>query len=112
MATNEDGSIDIMTGGRKLRVNVANEIDPKSLVRGQELMLNEAMNVIAVRQFESQGEVVTLKEILDAQRAIVVGHADEERVVHLADPLQADRKSTRLNSSHTVISYAVFCLKK
>ena len=89
MATNEDGSIDIMTGGRKLRVNVANEIDPKSLVRGQELMLNEAMNVIAVRQFESQGEVVTLKEILDAQRAIVVGHADEERVVHLADPLQA-----------------------
>src|SRR5260221_9714649 len=25
---------------------------------------------------------------------------------------QADRKSTRLNSSHTVISYAVFCLKK
>src|SRR5438034_7943488 len=26
--------------------------------------------------------------------------------------LQPDRKSTRLNSSHTVISYAVFCLKK
>src|SRR5256885_12889223 len=28
------------------------------------------------------------------------------------DPLAADRKSTRLNSSHLVISYAVFCLKK
>src|SRR5260221_10402208 len=28
------------------------------------------------------------------------------------DPVQTDRKSTRLNSSHTVISYAVFCLKK
>src|SRR5436190_15005248 len=27
-------------------------------------------------------------------------------------PLREDRKSTRLNSSHTVISYAVFCLKK
>src|SRR5437588_8459211 len=27
-------------------------------------------------------------------------------------PYAADRKSTRLNSSHTVISYAVFCLKK
>src|SRR5438034_3586073 len=27
-------------------------------------------------------------------------------------PLSGDRKSTRLNSSHTVISYAVFCLKK
>src|SRR5260221_6951826 len=32
----------------------------------------------------------------------------------MADPpgWQIDRKSTRLNSSHTVISYAVFCLKK
>jgi proteasome-associated ATPase len=89
MSLNEDGSIDITTGGRKLRVNVAQDIDPKSLVRGQEVMLNEAMNVIAVRHFESQGEVVTLKEILDSERAIVVGHADEERVVHLADPLMA-----------------------
>jgi len=87
MATNEDGTVDLMTAGRKLRVNVANEIDPKSLVPGQELMLNEAMNVIAVREFESQGEVVTLKEILDARRAVVVGHADEERVVMIADPL-------------------------
>src|SRR5436190_24140245 len=30
----------------------------------------------------------------------------------LGDDRQLDRKSTRLNSSHTVISYAVFCLKK
>src|SRR5256885_8729927 len=30
----------------------------------------------------------------------------------LIDPLSEDRKSTRLNSSHLVISYAVFCLKK
>ena len=87
LATNDDGTIDIITSGRKMRVAVHPEIDPKSLVKGQELMLNEAMNVIAVRQFEQQGEVVTLKEILDAHRAVVVGHADEERVVSLADPL-------------------------
>src|SRR5438034_5881350 len=31
---------------------------------------------------------------------------------HLAGLVSIDRKSTRLNSSHTVISYAVFCLKK
>src|SRR5947207_9908860 len=30
----------------------------------------------------------------------------------LAAVVRRDRKSTRLNSSHTVISYAVFCLKK
>jgi len=87
LGTNEDGTIDISTAGRKLRVNVASEIDPKSLAPGQELMLNEAMNVISVREFERQGEVVTLKEMLDSQRAIVVGHSDEERVVYLADPL-------------------------
>jgi proteasome-associated ATPase len=87
LALNEDGTVDVSTGGRKLRVNVANEIDPKSLVRGQELMLNEAMNVIAARAFEAQGEVVKLKEVLDAERAIVVAHADEEKVVLLADPL-------------------------
>src|SRR5438034_2871426 len=34
-----------------------------------------------------------------------------DRVVFVGQPV-ADRKSTRLNSSHTVISYAVFCLKK
>src|SRR5215467_15538583 len=31
---------------------------------------------------------------------------------HRRSPQEADRKSTRLNSSHLVISYAVFCLKK
>src|SRR5258708_10071782 len=31
---------------------------------------------------------------------------------HLASPTSSDRKSTRLNSSHQIISYAVFCLKK
>ena len=87
LATNEDGTVDITTGGRKLRVAAHPEIDPKSLVKGQEVMLNEAMNIIAARQFEVSGEVVQLKEILDANRAIVVGHADEERVVYLADPL-------------------------
>ncbi len=89
LTTNEDGTIDIITSGRKMRVSVHPDIDPKALVKGQELMLNEAMNVIGVRQFEVAGEVVTLKEILDANRAIVVGHADEERVVSLADPLLA-----------------------
>lgn len=91
LSTSEDGTVDIMTSGRKLRVNVHPEIDPKSLVKGQEVLLNEAMNVIAVRTFEVQGEVVTLKEILDAERAIVVGHGDEERVVLLAEPLRGQR---------------------
>src|SRR5690606_42043612 len=35
-----------------------------------------------------------------------------DRGEHGRDPLGVDRKSTRLNSSHVKISYAVFCLKK
>src|SRR5438034_2875746 len=37
---------------------------------------------------------------------------DAIRSIPVALPNNEDRKSTRLNSSHTVISYAVFCLKK
>src|SRR5258708_29558121 len=45
------------------------------------------------------------------------GHANKTRRVAGMDPLgptvgRQDRKSTRLNSSHQIISYAVFCLKK
>jgi len=68
-------------------VNCHPDIDPKSLVKGQEVMLNEAMNIVSVRHFEIQGEVVRLKELLDSTRAIVVLRGDEERVVQLADPL-------------------------
>ena len=89
LGINDDGTIDISSSGRKLRVAVHPDIDPKSLARGQELMLNEAMNVIGVRHFEQQGEVVTLKEIVDATRALVVGHTDDEKVVLLSDPLAA-----------------------
>src|SRR5260221_8117068 len=49
--------------------------------------------------------LATLQQL--GQRRIIAGG----RGIH-ADIGKADRKSTRLNSSHTVISYAVFCLKK
>jgi proteasome-associated ATPase len=85
----EDGTVDIFTSGRKLRVAVSPEVKVGELKHGQEVMLNEAMNVVAARGFERAGEVVMLKELLDGgDRALVVGHADEERVVYLADILR------------------------
>jgi len=85
----EDGTVDIFTSGRKLRVAVSPEVDTALLQHGQEVMLNEAMNVVAARGFERAGDVVMLKEILDGgDRALVIGHTDEERVVHLADALR------------------------
>jgi proteasome-associated ATPase len=88
---NDDDTVDIFTGGRKLRVAVSPTVDLDSLSRGQEVMLNEAMNVVAALDFESIGEVVTLKEVLaDGERALVVGHTDEEKVVRLAEPLRLE----------------------
>ncbi|MDP9844498.1 proteasome ATPase [Streptosporangium lutulentum] len=84
----EDGTVEVFTGGRKLRVNVSPAVDVDSLKRGQEVMLNEALNVVEALGFEELGEIVMLKELLeDGQRALVISHADEERVVKLADSL-------------------------
>ncbi|MFD9498518.1 proteasome ATPase [Streptomyces sp. NPDC060035] len=88
LQVNEDGTCDIFTGGRKLRVNVSPSVELDGLRRGQEVMLNEALNVVEAMEFERAGDIVTLKEILeDGERALVVGHTDEERVVRLAEPL-------------------------
>ncbi|MDT4908095.1 MAG: proteasome-associated ATPase [Pseudonocardiales bacterium] len=85
----EDGTVDIFTSGRKLRVAVSPEVTVETLTHGQEVMLNEAMNVVAARGNERVGDVVMLKEILEGgDRALVIGHTDEERVVHLADVLR------------------------
>ena len=86
----DDGTADIFTGGRKLRVTLSPTIDVTELRRGQEVMLNEAMNVVRVLEFERQGDVVMLKEVLEGgDRALVLGHTDEERIVMLADTLMA-----------------------
>jgi proteasome-associated ATPase len=88
LSRHEDGTVDIFTGGRKLRVVLSPDIDAEALRRGQEVMLNEALNVVKALEFERQGDVVMLKEILEGgDRALVIGHTDEERVVMIADNL-------------------------
>jgi proteasome-associated ATPase len=89
LEANDDGSVDIFTGGRKLRVSVSPNVEAAELRRGQEVMLNEALNVVAAMEYESIGDIVMLKELLeDGERALVIGHTDEERVVRLAEPLR------------------------
>jgi proteasome-associated ATPase len=82
-----DGTVDILTGGRKMHVAVSPTVDVEDLGIGREVMLNEAMNVVAVHGFEVVGEVVTIKERLDDGRVLVVARADEERVCRLAESL-------------------------
>ncbi len=85
----EDGTADVFTGGRKMRVAISPGIELAELRPGQEVVLNEALNVVIARGYESVGEVVQLKEVLeDGVRALVISHADEERVARLAEPLR------------------------
>lgn len=89
---NDDDSVDVFTGGRKLRVHVSPNVDLDALQRGQEVMLNEALNVVAAFAFEQVGEVVMLKEVLaDGERVLVIANADEERVVRIGEPLLAEK---------------------
>jgi len=89
LGANDDDTVDVYTGGRKLRVNVSPSVELDDLERGQEVMLNEALNVVAALEFEEVGEVVMLKEILaDRERALVIANADEEKVVRIAHPLR------------------------
>jgi len=92
---NEDGTVDVFASGRKMRVALHPDIDPGVLRKGNEVVLNESLNVVLVRDGELAGEVVTLKELMeDHHRAIVFARADEERVVELADELAGVRLRT------------------
>src|SRR5437763_3616 len=90
--TNDDGSIGVFTAGRKMRVSLHPQIDASELQKGQEVVLNESFNVVLARAIDLNGEVVTLKEILeDGKRALIVGRADEERVVEMSDALRGEK---------------------
>ncbi len=95
LGTNDDGSIDVFAGGRKMRVALHPELADANLERGQEVVLNESLNVVLARGSETSGEVVTMKEVLeDGIRAIIVGRADEERVVEIAETLRHSASGT------------------
>jgi proteasome-associated ATPase len=85
---NSDGTADISASGRKMRVSVHPGLDPGQVERGHEVVLNESFAIIGVRSPDGQGEVVSVKEVLDERRVLVYGRADEERVVEIADVLR------------------------
>src|SRR4051812_4741624 len=88
LGTNDDNTVDIFTAGRKMRVAVHPELDLEGIQKGQEVVLNESLNVVLARGTDGGGEVVTFKDLLeDGKRALVTGRADEERVCELGDSL-------------------------
>ncbi|MFN8085076.1 MAG: proteasome ATPase [Dermatophilaceae bacterium] len=87
----DDATVDVLTGGRKMRVAVSPSVELADLGEGREVRLNEALNVVQACRYERVGEVVTVKEALDAERLLVVAHADEERVCRIATALRGER---------------------
>ena len=65
LGTNDDGTVDVFSGGRKMRVSLHPDIDLDDLQRGNEVVLNESLSVILAREGEGSGEVVVLKEVLE-----------------------------------------------
>ena len=92
LTINDDGTVDVFASGRKMRVALHPAIDPDTLQRGNEVVLNESLNVVLARSFEQSGDVVTIQDLLeDGKRALIVGRADEERVAEISDALQGTR---------------------
>jgi proteasome-associated ATPase len=91
LGDNADGSVDVFTGGRKLRVNVDPDLDPASFRLGAEVILNEGMNVVQVLGEDVRGEVVQVKQMLDGDRVVVVGRGDEEFVASVGVALRGEK---------------------
>jgi proteasome-associated ATPase len=90
LGANDDGSVDVFTAGRKMRVNVNPEIDASTLRRGIEVILNEAMNVVEVLEPDRSGEVMRVKDRLGEDRVVVIGRGDEEIVATLSAALRGE----------------------
>ena len=84
---NDDGTIDLLTGSRKLRVSAQPSVEVKKIQVGQEVLLNEAFNVIDVRHFEPAGDVLRIRETLEDGRVVVIAHADEEKVLRRSEAM-------------------------
>ena len=87
----EDATADIMASGKKMRVGVSPTIEITDLVLGREVLLNESMNIVSIREYDETGEIVVLKERINNDRALVVAHSDEERVIRIGQPLIGEK---------------------
>ena len=87
LGVNSDSTVDVMSGDRRMRVNASPSIEIKQLQPGQQVLVNDSMSIVEVRDFIRQGKVVSIKEVMDDNRLLVLAHTDEERVVERAGPM-------------------------
>ncbi len=90
---NHDDTATVSVSGRKMKVSIHPSLVGQKWQKGQEVILNEALNIIEARGFDPQGEVAQLKLRLEQSRALVKLRHDEERVVEIAEPLHQQQLS-------------------
>ncbi len=93
LARHEDGTVDVFTGGRKLRVAVSPALEAEALRRGQEVLLNDALNIVDAFGFERAGEVVMLKEVCLEGKRPRTGHLARRRGAGGAPGRHAGRRA-------------------
>lgn len=103
-------SVDIAYQGRKMRVGLSPLVNIASLSPGQKVLLNESLTVIAGLGFERTGEIVSVKELIGTDRALVTGRADEERVVKLSGALMSQK--IRVGDALSADSRSGYALEK
>ncbi|MBT2531316.1 proteasome ATPase [Arthrobacter sp. ISL-48] len=103
-------SADIFNAGRKMRVGISPLVNITQLAVGQEVLLNEALLIVAGLGYERAGELATLKELLGQDRALVVGRADEERVIRLSGALLTEK--LRVGDALSIDSRTGYALEK
>ena len=88
---NKDGTAEILVEGRAMRVNVHPNVDAFQFEEGQLVVLNEAFNIVEGSGYTTRGEVATVVDPIGDNRASVMGHTDDERVITLAEPLRHEK---------------------
>ena len=88
---NKDGTVEILVDGKPMRVNAHPNLDVFQLEEGQLVVLNEAFNVVEPAGYTSRGEIGHIVDFLGDNRAIVLGHTDEEKVITLATPVRREK---------------------
>src|SRR5688500_7459611 len=93
-------------------VGLARVFNEENLDAGEaHQFLDEVLCKIQDELFDLGSELATPPEFFQ-EGMFRISEIEIKNLEKLIDKCQEDRKSTRLNSSHLVISYAVFCLKK
>ncbi|NNC79962.1 MAG: proteasome ATPase [Acidimicrobiales bacterium] len=98
LSYNDDETADVFASGRKVRVAISPEI-VEELEAGQEVVLNDSLNIVLARGADTTGEVASIRDLLDQGRALVVGRADEEKVVEIGGSLDP----TKLHPGDSVL---------